>query len=360
MQDHFFDLSKIGANDEVYKQLEPYAARGLVLGRVSVVHREQYRLYTTEGEMKASAIGALLYRAVDAAEWPAVGDWVASQIVGPEEAMIHAVLPRKTVFSRRAAGDREREQVIAANIDLVLVVCGLDNDFNLRRIERYLILARESGAGAAIVLNKADLCSEPQARIVEVIQIAAGAPVVSICARSAEDIDPIVALIGDCRTVALLGSSGVGKSTLVNQLLGEERQPVQDVRASDSRGRHTTTWRELSPLPRGGAIIDTPGMRELQLWAGQGSLDSAFDDIAGLASQCRFRDCAHGTEEGCAVQSAILEGVLDGERWQSYQKLRAEVAWHERKTDVSAALAQKRRWKKIHKEMRVHKNQNRW
>jgi ribosome biogenesis GTPase len=146
----------------------------------------------------------------------------------------------------------------------------------------------------------------------------------------------------------------------VNLMLGEERQQVQEVRASDSRGRHTTTWRELSPLPRGGAIIDTPGMRELQLWAGQGSLDSAFDDIADLASQCRFRDCAHGMEEGCAVQSAILEGALDGARWHSYQKLRAEIAWHERKTDVSAALAQKRLWKKIHKEMRVYKSQNHW
>ena len=333
------DLSTIGANDEVYGLLQPYAARGLVLGRVSAVHREQYRLFTAEGEMKAEAIGALLYRAVDGSEWPAVGDWVAAQIVGPGEAMIHAVLPRKTIFSRRSAGEREQEQVIAANIDLVLVVCGLDHDFNVRRIERYLILAREGGADVGVVLNKADLCADIQARVREAVQVAGGAPVVSICARSPEAIDPILALIGGCRTVALLGSSGVGKSTLVNQLLGEERYRVQEVRVSDSRGRHTTTWRELSPLPRGGAIIDTPGMRELQLWAGQGSLDAAFDDIAELALQCRFRDCAHGVEEGCAVQSAILEGALDGERWQSYQKLRAEVAWHERKTDVSAALA---------------------
>ena len=350
------DLSTIGANDEVYGHIQPYAARGLVLGRVSAVHREQYRLYTAEGEVKAEAIGALLYRAVDGSEWPAVGDWVAAQIVGPGEAMIHAVLPRKTVFSRRAAGEREREQVIAANIDMVLVVCGLDHDFNVRRIERYLILAREGGADVGVVLNKADLCADTQARIREAVQVAGGAPVVSICARSPEAIDPILALIGGCRTVALLGSSGVGKSTLVNQLLGEERYRVQEVRVSDSRGRHTTTWRELSPLPRGGAIIDTPGMRELQLWAGQGSLDLAFDDIAELALRCRFRDCAHGVEEGCAVQSAILEGALDGERWQSYQKLRAEVAWHERRTDVSAALAEKRRWKKIHREMRSHKN----
>jgi ribosome biogenesis GTPase / thiamine phosphate phosphatase len=358
MQDYVFDLSTIGANDELYGLLQPYTERGLVLGRVSVVHREQYRVYTTEGEMKAEAIGALLYRAVDSSDWPVAGDWVAAQIVGPGEAMIHAVLPRKTIFSRRAAGDREREQVIAANIDLALVVCGLDRDFNLRRIERYLILARESGADAGVVLNKADLCADPEARIREAVQVAGGAPVVSICARSNEAVDPILGLIGGSRTVALLGSSGVGKSTLVNQLLGEERQRVQEVRVSDSRGRHTTTCRELSPLPRGGAIIDTPGMRELQLWAGQGSLDSAFDDIAELALQCRFGDCTHRVEEGCAVQAAILDGGLDGERWQSYQKLRAEVAWHERKTDVPAALAEKRRWKKIHKQMRSHKD--RW
>ena len=352
MQNHFFDLSTIGANDEIDEHLEPYAARGLVLGRVSAVHREQYRLYTARGEMRAEAIGALLYRAVDGSEWPAVGDWVAAQIVGPGEAMIHAVLPRKTVFSRRAAGGREREQVITANIDLALVVCGLDRDFNLRRIERYLILARESGADAAVVLNKADLCADPQARIREVAQVAGAAPAVSICARSADAIEPVLALIAGSRTVALLGSSGVGKSTLVNRLLGEECQQVQEVRDSDSRGRHTTTWRELWPLPGGGAIIDTPGMRELQLWAGQESLDSAFDDIAEIALQCRYRDCAHGVEEGCAVQSALRDGALDEERWQSYEKLRAEVAWHERKTDLSAALAQNQRWKKIHKAMR--------
>src|SRR5437667_7821257 len=240
--------------------------------------------------------------------------------------MIHAVLPRRTRFSRRAAGEREQEQMIAANVDLALIVCGLDHDFNLRRIERYLTLARESGAEAAIALNKADLCVDLEARLEDARRVAGGAPVVSICAQSSEGIAPILGLIGRGRTVALLGSSGVGKSTLVNQLLGEERQRVREVRESDSRGRHTTTYRELVPLPSGGALIATPGMRELALWAGPESLDSAFGDVADLALGCRFRNCAHGAEHGCAVQAAISSGELDSERWRSYQKLHAEIA----------------------------------
>jgi len=338
--------------------MQPYADRGLILGRVSIVYREQYRLYTAEGEVKAATIGALLFRAEDASALPAIGDWVAAQRIGPDEAMIHAVLPRRTRFSRRAAGTREVEQMIAANIDLALIVCGLDHDFNPRRIERYVTLARESGADVAVVLNKADLCSDLEARETEAARVARGASVVSICARSVEGIEPILGLIGGGRTVALLGSSGVGKSTLVNQLLGEERQRVREVRESDSRGRHTTTYRELVPLPRGGALIDTPGMREVQLWAGTDSLDSAFDDIVELAQRCRFRNCTHAVEDGCAVQAAMLDGGLDEQRWQSYQKLQAEIAWQERKVDGDAARAQKQRWKKIHKAMRVYKN--RW
>jgi ribosome biogenesis GTPase len=355
MQDDCFDLTAIGLNDRVRTAFQPHAAKGHTLGRVSAVHREQYRIYTSQGEMKAEAIGALLYRAEHASDLPAVGDWVSAQLIGADEAMIHAVLPRSTGFSRRAAGDREQEQMIAANVDLVLIVCGLDHDFNPRRIERYLILARESGAEAVIVLNKADLCPEPEARIAEVSCIAGDTQIVATCAVSAEGIRPILPLIGPGRTVALLGSSGAGKSTLVNQLLGEQRQPMQEVRESDSRGRHTTTHRELLPLPTGGALIDTPGMRELQLWAGFDSLDSAFSDVAELAQQCHFRDCAHGVENGCAVQTALGEGTLAPERWQSYLKLRAEIAFHERKTDVNAAQAQKLKWKKIHKAMRVHK-----
>ncbi len=351
------DLTTIGATSALLDTFQTYAERGLVLGRVSVVHSDQYRIYTAAGEMAAEAIGALLYR-TERSAWPAVGDWVAVQPVGPHEAMVHAVLPRRTIFSRRAAGDREQEQVIAANVDLALIVCGLDQDFNVRRIERYLTLAHASGVDAAIILNKSDLCADLPARIAEAAGVAAGAPVVAISARSSEGIGPVRRLIQSGVTIALLGSSGVGKSTLVNQLLGVERQAVREVRESDSRGRHTTTYRELLPLPQGGALIDTPGMRELQLWAGQDSLDSAFADITALAAGCRFGDCSHVVEVGCAVRSAVEAGELDGSRWESYRKLRAEIAWHTRQTDVQAAQATKKKWKVIHKAMRFdHKRE---
>jgi ribosome biogenesis GTPase / thiamine phosphate phosphatase len=296
--------------------------------------------------------GLLFNRALNRSELPAVGDWVAVQPVGPGDGMVHAVMPRRTVFSRRAAGDREEEQIIAANVDLILIVCGLDHDFNPRRIERYMALARESGAEAAIVLNKSDICVAAEERVAEAVRVSGGTPVIAISARSGKGTDLIRGMIGYGTTVALTGSSGAGKSTLMNHLLGEDRQRVQEVRETDNRGRHTTTHRELVPLPGGGALIDSPGMRELQLWAGMESLDSAFDEIAALSARCRFRDCTHMVEIGCAVRGAVEGGELEPARWESYRKMRAEIAWHERKSDIHAALAEKQRWKAIHKAMR--------
>ncbi len=339
-----FDLSSIGATADVVRSFEQFTARGLELARVSVVHREQYRLYTASGEVKAEAIGALLYRLENRAHWPAVGDWVAIQRTGAAEAMVHAVLPRSTLFSRRAPGARDEEQVIAANVDIALIVSSLDHDFSLRRIERYVTLTRESGAEPVIVLNKADICKDVASAVSQVQTVAGTARVLAISAINAACVEPILEIVSSRYTVALLGSSGVGKSTLTNTLLGESRQAVREVREQDSKGRHTTTHRELLPLPGGGALIDTPGMRELQLWASESSLEQAFDDIAQLALGCRFHDCSHTVDEGCAVRDAV-----PADRYNSFLKMRAELAYLDRKTDIVAALELKRRWKAVHK-----------
>ena len=342
------DLQSLGAGPEIYGAFETYAAQGLTLARVAVAQRDQYRILTEAAEFPAEASGALWYRTPGRAGMPVVGDWVAARVVG-DQAIVEAVLPRRTFFSRRAAGRREEEQPIAANIDLVFLVCGLDGNFNLRRLERYLTLAAESGARPVVVLNKADLCDDLPARLEQTREVARDAPVVTASTRAAPGIDGLTAFLEPGRTVALLGSSGVGKSTLVNRLLGEERLRTNEVRESDSRGRHTTTHRELVPLGVGGALIDTPGMRELQLWAGQDSVDSTFDEISALALQCRFRDCAHAGEQGCAVEAAVLDQSISAERWESYRKLAAEARRHERLTDPLAAQEAKRKLKTMHK-----------
>jgi len=229
-------------------------------------------------------------------------------------------------------------------------VNGLDGDFNVRRLERYLILAAESGASPVVVLNKADVCEDVAARVALVAEVAGAAPIVTVSAT--QGVEPLLPFLSTGRTVALLGSSGVGKSTIVNRLLGQDRLRTAEVRESDSRGRHTTTHRELTALPGGGALIDTPGMRELQLWAGADAVDRAFDEIAVAAEQCRFRDCSHSGEPGCAVAAALKSGALSDERFASYRKLRGEARRHELMTDAVAAQAAKKRLKAIHKAFR--------
>jgi ribosome biogenesis GTPase / thiamine phosphate phosphatase len=342
------NLERLGATLELRASLAP----DLTLARVTVSHRDQYRLIADSGDLDAEPSGALWYNAATRAAMPVVGDWVGARVVNAEQAIVEAVLPRRTLFARRAPGRREVQQPIAANIDLVFLVCGLDGDFNLRRLERYLTLAEESGAGAVVVLNKSDLCDDIAARTAETQSVAGSAPTVAVHTRSAEGIDPLRPYLADGRTVALLGSSGVGKSSLVNCLLGEERLRTAEVRESDSRGRHTTTHRELIPLDGGGALIDTPGMRELQLWAGEDAVDRAFDEIAALAAGCRYRDCAHSSERGCAVQAALSDGALAPERWESYRKLRGEAQRHDALADPLLALERKRKWKNMHKAAR--------
>jgi len=339
------NLDRLGATPQLRASLAP----DLTLARVTVSNRDQYRLIADSGDLDAEPSGALWYNAATRAAMPVVGDWVAARVINAEQAIVEAVLPRRTLFARRAAGRREDQQPIAANIDLVFLICGLDGDFNLRRMERYLTLGAESGADAVVVLNKTDLCADLAARTAETATVAGTAPIVAVHTRSTAGIDPLRRYLAEGRTVALLGSSGVGKSSVVNCLLGEDRLRTAEVRESDSRGRHTTTHRELIPLPEGGALIDTPGMRELQLWVGGEAVDQAFDEIASLAAWCRFRDCKHTAEKGCAVQSALAEGSLANDRWQSYLKLRGEAERHEALADPLLALERKRKWKRIHK-----------
>jgi ribosome biogenesis GTPase len=276
---------------------------------------------------------------------------------GENTAMIHAVLPRKSKFSRKTVGAKTQEQIIATNVDTVFLISGLDGDFNLRRIERYLILVWESGANPVILLNKADLCTDVEKRREEVESIALGVPIVVLSALNNQGLDTLAPYLGKGQTIALLGSSGVGKSTLTNQLAGKELQAVQEVRQGDDRGRHTTTHRELIVLPSGGLIIDTPGMREIQIWAGDEGFQETFADIERFAQQCRFQDCQHECEPGCAVRQALEDGTLDYQRFLSYQKLQKELDYLARKQDQKAYLAEKERWKKITKSMRTKKKQ---
>jgi len=346
-------LESLGADDAVRGAFSPYARQGMELARVATAQRDFYHLYTETGTADAEPSGKLYYCTLNRALLPVTGDWVAARMVGPEQALVEAVLPRRTCLSRRAAGTRDDEQPLAANVDVVFLVCGLDGDYNLRRLERFLAAVAGSGTSPVVVLNKADLCEDLAGRIAETATVARTAPVVATSTVDEWGLDGLKRFHAPGRTLALLGSSGVGKSTIANRLLGEGHLETAEVRGGDDRGRHKTVRRELIPLPGGGAIIDTPGLRELQLWVGAASVDTVFDDIARIAKGCRFRDCAHSGEPGCAVAEALTSGCLDADRWESFRKLRAESEWHETMTDRFAAAERKRKWKAIHKQARA-------
>lgn len=317
----------------------------LLRARVCEAAHEQYCLRFEDGS-ECSGVPAGLLRWDG--ELPAVGDWVRARRADEALALIESVEPRMSRISRQRPGGGG-EQVLVANVDLIVIVMGLDGDYNLRRLERYLVLAAAGGAETLTVLNKVDICPDWPRRLEEVQLLTANAVALS----AFESVSPIRdAAVG--RTVVLLGSSGAGKSTITNALLGEDRQATKAVREDDSRGRHTTTGRMLVDLPGGGVLIDTPGLRELALWAGQDSVDEVFAGIARIAQECRFRDCTHNGEPGCAVALAIENGEIDASRWASYQKLLAEAKYHEREADQRAAAEEKRKWKVIHKAMRHH------
>jgi len=341
------DLTALGWDDALAEQFEPHSRAGLTPGRVAVQHRGAYDVLTAEGELRCDVAGRLYEEAASPADLPAVGDWVAVAARPDEQAgTVQAVLPRRTKFSRKTAWQASEEQVLAANVDVVLIVSSVNEDLNLRRLERYLTLAWESGARPVLVLTKSDLADDVPAAVAEVESVAFGAPVHAISSVTGEGLDDVRAYLRPGVTAALLGSSGVGKSTLVNTLAGEELLETREIR-EDGKGRHTTTRRELVQLPGGGLVIDTPGMRELQLWIAEEGLEEAFEDVTELFGQCRFSDCAHDSEPGCAVKEALANGTLAPERWESYLKLQRELAHLERRLDKRAAAEERKRWRAL-------------
>lgn len=340
------DLEQLGWNEFFANSITPDEQDRV--GRVAADLGDRFAVLGQSGERLAAARGALL-----AEDRPAVGDWVVLGVAGDADlATIERILERRSSLSRQAAGRASNEQVMAANVDFVFVVQGLDGDFNPRRLERTVTAAWDSGAAPVVLLNKLDLETGAAARVDEVTALLPGVGVHAVCARDGRGLDTVVETLGRGRTGVLIGSSGAGKSTIINRLLGHQAQVTREVRTDDSRGRHTTTARRLFRLPGGGLLIDGPGIRELQLWHGDEGLEATFADLAELAQGCRFRDCGHDGEPGCAVVAAVSEGRLDAARLASYHKLGRELAAAERRHDVFARQEEARRWKAIHRSLR--------
>ena len=330
----------------------------VVAARVVAQQRNCWRVAGEFGDRLAEATGKLRLDAEEDADWPAVGDWLAVELRGSSDmAAVRAVLPRQNRFTRKAPGKKIEEQVIAANVDTALVVSALDGDFNPRRVERYIAQCWESGVRPVLLLNKADACENANEKAAEIERVALAAAVYLVSAKTGEGMAEVELLLKPGQTFVMLGSSGVGKSTLTNRLLGQSLQKVNEVRADDARGRHTTTTRELFALPCGALLIDTPGLRELHLWNADEGLAQAFAEIELLAGGCRFKDCGHETEPACAVQAAVQAGTLDAARFENRKKLLREQEFLQRKVDPAARSDEKRRIKKLSKEVRERYNQ---
>lgn len=346
-------LEQLGWDASFAEAFAPYRVQGHSIGRVTCEHRDSYTILSEHGELRGELSGAFRHHAGQRNELPAVGDWAVMTALEQDGlGVIHAILPRKSCFSRKTAGTATEEQIVAANVDTVFIVTGLDANFNLRRIERALILAWESGANPVVVLSKSDLCEELEERTAEVESVALGVPVLVLSAAEGSGLEQLERYTGPGMTVALIGSSGVGKSTLTNKLVGRDVQEVNQVSTSVGKGQHTTTRRELLLLPSGGIVIDTPGMRELGIWNGDQGIRETFEDIESLMENCRFRDCSHEDEPGCAVTAAVAAGQLDPARLRNYRKMLREIEYQATRQDLQAQLRKKEEWKRIHKQVR--------
>ena len=347
------NLTQLGFNTFFEQQLTTLTRENKLIGRIMLEHKHSYRVATEEGELLATVSGNYAHNAYARDHYPAVGDFVlVSKMPGEDRAIIHHLFERKSKFTRKMAGSQIDEQIVATNVDIVFLTMSLNADFNVRRLERYLVAAWDSGATPVIVLTKADLCDDVAHYVSEVESVAFGVDIVVVSALDGSGLDAVKAYVREGKTIALLGSSGAGKSTLVNALANSELMKVSDIREDDAKGRHTTTHRELIVLQDGGCIIDTPGMRELQLWDQDGSLTTAFSDIEKYASNCRYRDCTHKKEPGCAVNEAIRSGELNASRLTSFNKLQRELAYMERKANIQSRIEEKNKWKKISKQIK--------
>jgi ribosome biogenesis GTPase len=368
-------LVRLGWDDALAGSFHAHRLLGRTPARVIAVHKETSIIRGVAGDSRAIVSGRFRFEALSTADFPAVGDWVAlegaSELaaeLGPQATaaahgagIIAAVLPRRSAFrrssadaSRRGSGRASDDQILAANVDVALLVAGLDHDFNLRRMERYLAVSAASGVRPVVILNKADLDHDVDARRSAVESVAPGVPIEVLSALTREGLAVMEKHLRPGETAVVLGSSGVGKSTLVNALLGDERQATTAVRASDSRGRHTTTHRELFELPGGALLIDSPGIRSLEVAGAAEGVTDAFDDVAAIAADCRFSDCSHDGEPGCAVVMAIADGRLSADRLESHRKLEREAAHAVRKVDPLARAEERKRWKAIHKSVDKH------
>ena len=353
-------IEQYGWTDLLATAFVPHARAGHTPGRVILQQRDGYVVVTDEGELRAKAAGRLLHEAKEI-DHPAVGDWVALSLNLQERtATIHAILPRRTAFVRRGVTDSTRKlQIIAANIDVAFVVTSMNAELNLRRIQRYLAAAWQSGARPVVVLTKADLSKDAQAQAAEVVALETACPVLTVSVRDGLGLDALRAQVKPGETCVLIGSSGVGKSTLVNAFLNEDRMATQAIREDDDQGRHTTSHRELILLPGGGMILDTPGIREVGLIDAEEGVSAVFDDIERLPLECRFTDCGHVNEPGCAVRAALESGALDPDRWAHFQKLKLELAAAEEKTERMAKDVERRRLAALQKRYRATKRNDR-
>lgn len=340
-----FTVNELGWNEFFQNQYDSHINKNIFEpGRIAVENKHRYIVFSRYGELSAEISGKLLFSADAAASFPKVGDWVMMNVFPEEQkAIIQEIFGRKTVFSRKAAGIKIEEQIVAANIDVLFIVQSLDSNFNLRRLERYLVMAGNGGIEPVVVLSKSDLCSNATERVEAVKRMSADTRVVSLSAVTGQGIDTLREIIVSSRTYAFVGSSGTGKSTLINSLAGDNIQLTNEVRQKDSRGKHTTTRREMIILPGGGIVIDTPGMREFHLWASEESIGEVFDEIDLLARDCRFSDCRHINEKDCSVLKALHSGQISSERYNSYMKLMREQEFLESKTDLNAFLEKKKK-----------------